>query len=183
MSPRPWTLLLLATVAMVVPITSFCPMPDSTRPSFTLDAKKQATVEKKPVNTAEFDYQELKVQTQEMIKQNVNSFQLLPEKRTEIENYARRVVAKRKSSSMDDISTQLPDTRWRLAFTTQTLMSQLPQDATIVMEFLDSAKMNYALEFSKKTLGLNRLTAQSTYKVEVSFPFVVVIVEICTSLY
>ena len=36
------------------------------------------------------------------------------------------------------------------------------------LEFINESKMEYILQFSKKTLGLNRLVAKSSYTVDVS---------------
>jgi hypothetical protein len=124
----------------------------------------------KPSETAEFEYQELKVQLEEMQKQNVKSIQLAPEKRQELERYARRIVNRRPSSvPLTEMGKQLPNSKWTLVFTTQTLTADLPRDATIALDFKSAAdKLDYCLEFSKKTLGLNRIVAKSSYSVDVS---------------
>lgn len=121
----------------------------------------------KPSETAEFEYQELKVQLEEMQKQNVKSIQLAVEKRQELERYA-RMIANRRPSSLNEMGKQLPNSKWKLVFTTQALADALPGDATIVLDFKTADKLDYCLEFSKKTLGLNRIVAKSSYSVDVS---------------
>jgi hypothetical protein len=124
----------------------------------------------KPSETAEFEYQELKVQLEEMQKQDIKSIQLAPEKRQELERYARRIVNRRPSSVlMTEMGKQLPNSKWKLVFTTQAVAADLPRDATIVLDFQTATdKLDYCLEFSKKTLGLNRIVAKSSYSVDVS---------------
>lgn len=121
-----------------------------------------------PSQIAEFEYQELKIQLNAMQRQQVKSIQLTPDKRQELEGYVRRIVRRRPSSiPLVQIATYLPQTTWALVFTTQALTAELPRDATIVLTFQNDRQMDYSLVFSKKTLGLNRIVAKSTYAVDV----------------
>jgi hypothetical protein len=129
---------------------------------------------------ADFEYQELKIQVQAMERQGVYPSNLNRAKRDELEGYVRSIVEKRPSLvPLDRVMDVLPGTGWRLAFTTQSVMAEtLPVDATIRMMFtgqqVDEGEngggghwMDYTLDFAK-TLGLKRITARSTYTVDVS---------------
>jgi len=121
----------------------------------------------KPSETAEFEYQELKANLEEMQKQNIKSIRLTPEKRQELARYASKIVNRRPTSMpMTEMGKQLPDSKWKLVFTTQAVNADLPGDATIVLDFKTADKVDYCLEFSKKTLGLNRIVAKSSYSVD-----------------
>jgi hypothetical protein len=116
---------------------------------------------------ADFEYQELKIQLNAMEKQGVSSSQLQQDKKLELEQYVQRVVRNRPSSiSLKDLNQNLPGTKWRLAFSTESVSKQLPADATVVLDFGEPSKLDYCLQFGKKTLGLNRLVAKSSYTVD-----------------
>lgn len=122
--------------------------------------------------TADFEYQELKIQLSAMKEQDVVTSRLASSKRNELEGYVKRIlnrrtVASSKSIPLYEIGDFLPNTKWRLIFSTQSLTSELPKDAKIQLEFVDNGKLDYILEFSK-TLGLKRLVAKSSYTVDVS---------------
>lgn len=123
------------------------------------------------LNTAEFEYQELKIQLDAMEKQDVPSSQLQQDKKTELEGYVQRIVRNRPSSiRLQDLQQDLPNTKWRLAFSTQSVTSDLPRDATVFLDFSQQqGQLEYCLEFTKKTLGLNRIAAKSSYTVDSSF--------------
>lgn len=90
-------------------------------------------------------------------------------KRIEIEGYV-RAVANRGSSiiPLGQLDKILPGTLWRLNFSTQGVTNQaLPAGATVQLKFIDDQKLDYSLQFTK-TVGLDKLTAVSTYSVETS---------------
>jgi hypothetical protein len=117
---------------------------------------------------ADFEYQELKIQLNAMKMQSVVSAQLRPEKKIELEGYVKRVLNRRPSPiPMYEVGKYLPGTTWKLTFSTQSLVSDLPKDANISLDFLNDSMLNYNLEFTK-TFGLNKLTARSSYSVDVS---------------
>ena len=104
-----------------------------------------------------------------MKAQNVKPSQLPADKRVELEGYIRRILSQRPSLvPLDRLSDVLPATKWRLAFSTEQLLSEaLPKDATIQIDFTDDTHVDYSLEFDK-TLGLKRIVAKSTYTVDAS---------------
>ncbi len=116
---------------------------------------------------ADFDYQELKLQLRAMKEQNVLSNQLTDSKKGELETYVRKIV-NRRESSLQKVQSQLPGSTWQLMLSTQSLMQSLPPGVSIWLRFLDSQRVDYSMEFTK-TLGLNKLTAISSYQVDVSF--------------
>lgn len=142
----------------------------------TETAKTKSSSTASTMKIADFEYQELKIQIQAMKEQKVTSSQLQLPKRIELEGYVKRIVNRRASPiAMQDVAKYLPGTRWRLALSTESLMSQtLPKDSTITLQFAPSAanengdmKVDYAIEFPK-TLALKRLVAKSTCTVSVS---------------
>jgi hypothetical protein len=118
---------------------------------------------------ADFEYQEMRVQLDAMKAQGVPSRDLPVDKRTEMEQYVRQVATLRPSPvSLKDIGQVLPGTKWRLGFSTQlATLGDLPRDASVCLDFKDDKNMDYVLQFSEKTLGLNRLVAKSTYTFDV----------------
>ncbi|KAL3912918.1 MAG: hypothetical protein SGARI_000916 [Bacillariaceae sp.] len=132
---------------------------------YAASKKKASSTEKR----ADFEYQEVKILTQAMKSQNIKPSQLPADKRVELEGYIRRILQQRPSLvPLDRLQDVLPDTKWRLAFSTEQLVSEaLPKDATIQLDFKDSTNVDYSLEFDK-TLGLKRLVAKSTYTVDAS---------------
>jgi hypothetical protein len=141
-----------------------------TTSSTQLDAAK-STTPKNFAAQAEFEYQELKIYLTAMKDQNVVSQRLRDEKRNELEGYVRKIVTDRRGEGvvvpLHQVADYLPNTNWRLAFSTQGLTSELPKDASIFLKFHDSSTLDYSLSFTK-TFGLNRLTAKSSYTVDVS---------------
>lgn len=117
-----------------------------------------------------------------MKKQNVKPSQLDPSKRNELRGYVEEILTRRlrNQKTVDSsvplpvrLRSSLPGTKWRMAFTTQSLMAEaLPKDATITLEFASgtgsaatgSNKVDYGLDFFK-VLALKRLVAKSTYAV------------------
>ena len=121
-------------------------------------------------SNADFEFQEMKVHLNAMRRDKVPSRDLPVDKRQELEQYVSQVVTSRPSPvPLERIGDVLPGTKWRLGFSSEAAtLGDLPRDADVYLEFVDDAKMNYVLQFSKKTLGLNRLTAKSSYTVDVS---------------
>jgi hypothetical protein len=105
-----------------------------------------------------------------MLKQDIKPSQLTADKRVELEGYVKRILERRDSIlPLNRLGDTLPQTKWRMAFSTEPVMSEvLPKDATITLNFLDEKSVDYSLNFSK-TLGLKRLTAKSSYSVDVSW--------------
>lgn len=117
-----------------------------------------------------------------MMEQDVKPSQLEPAKRNELKGYVEQILSRRlvNQKTVDStvpldvrLRSSLPGTKWRMAFTTQSLMAEaLPKDATITLNFASgsgsaatgSNKVDYGLDFFK-TLGLKRLVAKSTYTV------------------
>mmetsp|Transcript_10493 Transcript_10493/g.25028 ORF Transcript_10493/g.25028 Transcript_10493/m.25028 type:complete len:233 (-) Transcript_10493:1913-2611(-) len=139
-------------------------------------APVSSTSTSKPLKTGDFEYQELKIQLKAMKDQDVTSSRLDLPKRVELDGYVKRVVNRRPSPiAMQDVGQHLPGTSWRLAFSTESFLTQtLPKDSTITLNFFDnntnnnnSQKVDYAIEFPK-TLALKRLVAKSSYTVSVS---------------
>lgn len=151
------------------------PLSSSNRISSSLHAKSQQP-------TADFEYQELQIQMDAMREQNVKPSQLDPSKRNELKGYVEEILSRRlvNKKTIDSsvpldvrLRSSLPGTKWRMAFTTQSLMAEaLPKDATIMLTFASgsgsaetgSNKVDYGLDFFK-TLALKRLVAKSTYSV------------------
>jgi len=114
--------------------------------------------------------------------QNVKPSQLELAKRNELKGYVEEILSRRlrnkktvESSVPLDVRlrSSLPGSKWRMAFTTQSLMAEaLPKDATITLSFAGgtgrastgSNQVEYGLDFFK-TLALKRLVAKSTYSV------------------
>lgn len=116
---------------------------------------------------ADFDYQELKLQLRAMKEQNVLSNQLVESKKGELETYVRKIVNRRESSLLQEVKQKLPGSTWRLMFSTQSLIQSLPPGVSIWLQFVDAQRVDYSMQFTK-TLGLNKLTAISSYQVDVS---------------
>jgi hypothetical protein len=110
-----------------------------------------------------------------MKKQNVPSRDLDPSKRAELEGYVRTVLANLidRSIPLADIGKAiLPQSKWRLLFSTSSAtLGDLPRDATVYLHILDHENLDYILQFSKKTMGLDAITAKSKYTFDVSIPF------------
>lgn len=121
-------------------------------------------------NNADFEFQEMRAQLDAMKRNKIPSRDLPIDKRQELEQYVQAIVENRPSPvPLKDVGQVLPGTKWTLGFSTEAAtLGDLPRDAEVNLEFLNDSRMNYVLEFSKKTLGLNRLTARSSYTVDVS---------------
>lgn len=136
----------------------------------------------KPALLAEFEYQELKIQLNALQEQGVLFSQLRSDKKNELEGFVRRIVNRRPSPiPLYQLGQALTTTKtttknnnnnkqqWKLVFSTQLVTTEsLPEDATVLIKFLNDKELEYSLKFGKRTMGLNRLTAKSTYTVDVS---------------
>lgn len=121
-------------------------------------------------NNADFDYQELTVNLRAMKEQKLTTANQVHEsKRRELEGYVRKIVQKRESPvPLWQVAERLPGTKWRLSFSTQAVTNEsLPAGVQISLQFVDSKRVDYSMEFTK-TLGLSKLTAQSLYTVDSS---------------
>jgi len=129
-----------------------------------------------PADRAEFEYQELRVQLDAMMKKSGStSRDLDPLKKLELTSYVREVVAKRPSPvPLEDIGRYLPGTKWKLAFSNDvaaSMMNDLPKDTAVTLDFFDNNgnngknELEYALEFGPRTFGLKNLKARSTWEV------------------
>lgn len=149
---------LLAVAALAAPAIAFAPVHPvlvARAPCAPLMAKPQA----------DFEYQELKVQLDGMRQSGVASRDLEPAKRIELANYARQILRQRNSPvPLHEVGQSLVGSKWRMALATDESSEALPRDATVVLDFVDDARLDYQLQFSEKTFGLNRITAQSSWK-------------------
>jgi hypothetical protein len=145
------------------------PSRQSTRSLLTSSSSSTLTLlqakNSKSVETAEFEFQEMRAQLDAMKRAGVPSRDLDPTKRAELEGYVRQVVQKRPSLvPLEKIGAELPQSKWRLAFSTEgATLGDLPRDATVYLKFLDETTMNYELHFSEKTFGLNSIKAKSRW--------------------
>lgn len=105
---------------------------------------------------ADFELQELRILLDAVSKAGIKTRDMKPLQRAEMENYARQVVQERGSVP---IRSDLPGTQWKLVFSTEESTNALPKDATVLLKFEEDS-MEYVLQFSEKTFGLDRLTAQ-----------------------
>lgn len=124
---------------------------------------------------ANYEYREMSLLFRAMRSQNVKSTQLTQDKRQELEGYVRRIVQRPPTTTggkiipLYKIVDYLPGTSWELAFASSpmSLMNGLPKDTSIQLDFYENGELDYKLEFPK-TFGLKRLTAKSSYIVDVS---------------
>jgi len=139
------------------------------QPDFTV-RRQSSSLRMSTTNNADFEFQEMRVQLDAMKRDKIPSRDLPLDKRQELEAYVSTVVKQRPSPvALKDIGKVLPGTKWRLGFSTEgATLGDLPRDADVNLKYIDDSKMDYVLQFSKKTLGLNRLTAKSSYTVDVS---------------
>jgi hypothetical protein len=133
------------------------------------DTNNEVTRRRATATRTGFEYQELRANLDAMKRQNVSSRDLDAYKRQEIEKYVRHVITYRPSSS-DDVSQLgelLPGRSYRLAFSTESAaLGDLPRDAQVFLRFKDRTTMEYSLEFSEKTLGLNSIKAISNWTID-----------------
>lgn len=134
---------------------------------------QQSSLHAKTSPSGDFELQELKAQIESMKLQGIPSRSLPPTKRFELEAYARSVVQNKSSPvPLNQVSDNLPSTKWRLVFSTEnSALSDLPSDASIHLSFLEENNVDYSLIFGEKTMGLNSITAKSKWRADESnFP-------------
>lgn len=118
----------------------------------------------------EFAFQEMLVLLTAMQKQGATSRTMDPAKRIELEGYIETVLATRTGLPLRDMGKALlPPSQWKLLFSTSpAVVESLPSDATLFLTLVDHENLDYTLRFSKKTLGLESITAKCKYTVDVS---------------
>jgi len=143
---------------------------------FGKDTEVSKINDKKPSLSSpagDFAYQEMLVLLRAMQKQGATSRTMDPAKRSELEGYVRTVLEnnRHKSLPLKDIGRALvPSSEWKLMFSSsEAVLESLPNDATVFLNVKDEEHLDYILKFSKKTLGLESLTAECTYTFDVSF--------------
>ena len=138
---------------------------DSLYPVQTFSPRDLTTLNAKRSPTGDFELQELKAQIESLNRQGIPSSLLPPTKRFELESYTRAIVENKYSPvPLEQVGQKLPGTKWRLSFSTENAaLSNLPKDATVVLNFLDDKQVDYTLRFGEKTAGLNSITAKSTW--------------------
>lgn len=135
-------------------------------------AKKSEVGKSASSPAGDFAYQEMLVYFNSMQKDGVTSKTMDPNKRLELEGLVRKVLTNKNGIRMQDIGQALlPKSEWKLMFSTsEAVLESLPNDATVFLNILDEQNLDYILKFSKKTLGLDSLTAKCKYTFDVSFP-------------
>jgi hypothetical protein len=116
---------------------------------------------------ADFEYQEMKILLGDMRRAGIGPRGLGAPSRGELAGYAGRVAAGRRrrggegaaGASAPAAQGELPGTEWRLAFSTA-YDEDLPRDATVVLRFVDSSRLDYVLEFGRRTPVLDAITAR-----------------------
>ena len=129
----------------------------------------------------DFAYQEMVVLLTAMQKEGVTSRTMNPTQRQELEGYVRTVLKEQKHKSLplqhigqalvveDPVTGGSSGSEWKLMFSTSdAVLESLPSDATVFLKIRDTTSLDYTLKFSKKTMGLDSLTAQCHYEVDVS---------------
>lgn len=143
--------------------SAFAPAFMTTRPSTTILFAASNNDE-----ATDFAYQEMAGLLGAMVRQQVTSRYLTEKQRKEIENHVRTVARDRPSGiPLKQVDQVLPHSKWKLGFSTHSAtLGDLPKDATVSLEFQDEGRLEYCLDFSEQTFGLNRLVAQSSYTVD-----------------
>lgn len=138
-------------------------------------ASSSSTVKSSPAG--DFAYQEMVVLLTAMQKEGATSRDMDPAKRRELEGYVQTVLKENqhKSLPLKDIGQAIADpvsgtgSEWKLMFSSSdAVLETLPNDATVFMKIHDTESMDYTLKFSKKTMGLDSLTAKCHYTFDVS---------------
>ncbi|KAL7565709.1 hypothetical protein ACA910_005404 [Epithemia clementina (nom. ined.)] len=130
----------------------------------------------KPPAPAEFEYQELRAQMQGMQRAGVASTDLTAAQHVDLESYVQAIVQKRRNNnsnnnnslSLRDLAQHLPQTTWRLSYSTPGFASAsgLPRQATLYVEFVNAQQAYYRLQFDKgQVFGLNNIQAKCSWSV------------------
>ena len=137
-----------------------------------LNAKKP----KKQTNTnSKYDFaiQELRYTLTSIKKQieNVSYQQISQSKqRNDIESYIYTVAENNLSpiplNSISSNNSILLIGKWKLIFSTEeTVITNLPKEARIVLDIKDNQNLDYILQFTKRIFALKKLVAKSTYTI------------------
>ena len=122
--------------------------------------------------SAEFAFQEMRALLNAMESSKVVASNMKPEQRIELAEYVEQVCDNKVSpvNVRYELDQHLPGTKWKLAFSTDpAALDDLPRDATVYLNFRENDNplgvkfADYVLQFSKKTLGLDRIKAESTW--------------------
>lgn len=161
---------LLLIVILAATTSAFSPPPPLSTPSQRASSSSLFASSSSSSNedAADFAHQEMAGLIGAMERQQVTSNRLTEPQRREIEGHVRTVARDRPSAiPLKDVGQVLPNSKWKLGFSSDgATMGDLPKDAQVYLEFLEEGRLDYCLEFSKKTFGLNRLVAESSYTVD-----------------
>jgi hypothetical protein len=128
---------------------------------------KSSLDSKTPRSTAEFEYQELRVNLDSIKNAGAAPRDLSPLKQIELVDYCQKIALNRPSSvPLNKLASKLPGTKWRLAYSSDASMEALPRDATAYLLFTSGSQLDYVLQFGEKTFGLQKLTATSTWEMD-----------------
>lgn len=111
----------------------------------------------------DFAYQEMRAKLNALLNQKLLWSQMNPLERKEVSNYVKQVATERHSLT-EDLSRLLPNTSWKLAFSTSDTSESLPPPgSTLCLRFHDDLKADYVLEFGD---GGSKLSAESKWNYE-----------------
>lgn len=108
----------------------------------------------------DFAYQEMRAKINFLVDRKLPWTKMTLLERNELSNYVRQ-VANERSSLTGDMTKVLPNTMWKLAYSTTDASESLPPTgSTLSLTFQDEEKAEYILEFGD---GGSRLTAESDW--------------------
>jgi len=128
---------------------------------------------------AGYEYGEMSIIVEEMKQRNTPCLSLGGKDRSLMKLYLERIITLRPSLiSLTDIPRVIPDSKWKLVYSTQdSTMENLPENASIYLDFKDDKDMNYVLQFSKQSndnnFGVQRIAAKSNYQMAPGKPGVI----------
>lgn len=139
-----------------------------------LQQQNQTPIKSTSPLQAQFEYQELRAQFTTMLNQKIRPKMLSNEKNNELKSYLLKLLLNRSSSpiplkSLSDNNGEAIYGTWTLVYSTntQSLLNELPRDATVQLYFESNYKCQYKLLFAK-TLGLKSIIAKSSYMIDSS---------------
>jgi len=113
---------------------------------------------------AAFEFQELRVLLDAMVREKRSSKSLNEDTKEKICQYMRKIIQDRPSPvGGDELAARLPGSQWRLVFSTEPSMETLPNDASATLTFNSESEVDYTLLFGPQTWGLNALRASSRW--------------------
>lgn len=144
---------------------SLPPLHMGSNPGGGFGAPKKSRNNSPSTPAGDFAFQEMLVYFNAMQKEGATSRTMDPTKRSELEGFVRTVLANKNGLRIQDIGQAiLPKSDWRLMFSTsEAVLESLPNDATVFLNIVDEENLDYILKFSKKTMGLDSLTAKCKY--------------------